>query len=205
MENNDYPYPDYPLSKSTILLPEYTADIEHYTPIDFASKVVSKETEGGNIERHRTPYDNTRSMHLVNHRSYLQGLLYYMDGLKLYIEKVRPFAMLKKNYIPDTQTEYRQVIHHTPTTSFGLWERIKILFGKPVIVTSELYLLDDSVHIVGVKSVGIVPPLYQSTMRGGMELSAPLSPKEQKEGDSPTFDTQNKPPKDAKNEDLEAS
>jgi hypothetical protein len=165
----------YPLPEGTILLPEHSADIIKYTPGDYAEHIVEKETEAHSLPKYTTPYDTVRSESMLKHRSYLEALQYYIQTVKLYIDRYRPYALLEKKVVPGTDREYREVIHHTTTTHFGLWERIKILFGKPVVVRSELYASDDSVHIVGSKAIGHVPPLYTRTIRKGGGLSAPLS------------------------------
>lgn len=165
----------YPLPEGTILLPEYSADITNNTPAAFASRIVENETNADSLLKYMTPHDTTDNVNVLKHRSYLGAIQYYMAALKKHIELYRPYAMLPKKYVPGTQREYREVIHHTTTTKFGLWDRIKILFGKPVIVASELYAAEDSVHIVGSKAVGHVPPLYTRTIGKGEGLSAPLS------------------------------
>jgi len=45
--------------------------------------------------------------------------------------------------INNTEINYLDVVHHTTTTRFSLWDRIKILFGEKVIVESKLYTAEE--------------------------------------------------------------
>lgn len=170
---------EYPLPENEILLPENGADIENYTSIAFAKKMVEVRTAASMLHAYKMSYDTVLNTDTLKHRAFLAALLHYKDSLRVYIDKYRPYARLKKKFVPGSngKKEYVEVIHHTTTSHFTTWERIKILFGKPVIVTSELYTTDEKVIIVGAKAISSVPALYEPTIKNDAGLSTGLSNK----------------------------
>lgn len=64
--------------------------------------------------------------------------------------------MSKTKIINDKKLPYRGTINHTTTTYFSFKSRIKILFGKPVIVASDIYTSTD-VEILGSSANATVP------------------------------------------------
>lgn len=66
---------------------------------------------------------------------------------------------IRKKIINGKEVEYSDVIHHTTTTSFNFWDRIKILLGKNLITTSQIYTTNELCHIVGSEAQAEVEPL----------------------------------------------
>jgi hypothetical protein len=64
--------------------------------------------------------------------------------------------------------DYLDVVHHTTTTKFKMWDRIKILFGKEIITQSELYTNHDHCLILGTTAKSYVPPIIRRKEKGGV-------------------------------------
>jgi hypothetical protein len=66
-----------------------------------------------------------------------------------------------------------KIIHHT-TSVFCFWDRIKILFGKRLIISSVIYTKAES-QVVGSESEGTwVEPFVKSKLRGMAENSVSI-------------------------------
>lgn len=78
------------------------------------------------------------------------------------------------------EVEYLDVVHHTTTTKFGFWDRIKILLGKEVITNSELYTDHEHCIIVGSTAKTHVPPIITRKQKGGYVMS-PMDPQESRD------------------------
>lgn len=64
------------------------------------------------------------------------------------------------------------VIHHRTVSQLSLWDRVKVFFGKPVIVESEIWIRDSKngsgkVLVTGSVSRAHVPPVVVRRSRGG--------------------------------------
>lgn len=57
------------------------------------------------------------------------------------------------------------VIHHRTVSQLSLWDRVKVFFGKPVIVESEIWIRDSK--NAGSVSRAHVPPVVVRRSRGG--------------------------------------
>lgn len=67
----------------------------------------------------------------------------------------------KRKTINGREFEYLDVIHHTTTTKFKFWDRVKILFGKEIMVSSEIYTQHEWCRIIGSESRASVAPLIK--------------------------------------------
>jgi hypothetical protein len=74
----------------------------------------------------------------------------------------------RKKTINGREVEYLDVIHHTTTTKFKFWDRIKILLGKEVITSSELYTQHEWCKVVGSEAKTHVAPLIKRKSIGMM-------------------------------------
>jgi hypothetical protein len=61
------------------------------------------------------------------------------------------------------EVEYLDVIHHTTTIKFKFWDRIKILLGKEVITSSEIYTQHEWCKVVGSEAKTHVAPLINES------------------------------------------
>lgn len=57
---------------------------------------------------------------------------------------------------------FRDMIKHTVQAKFTMWQRIKILFGKPVYINSSIYLKERGTVVVASEASNHVPPLFRS-------------------------------------------
>lgn len=74
----------------------------------------------------------------------------------------------RKKTINGREVEYLDVIHHTTTAKFKFWDRIKILLGKEVITSSELYTQHEWCKVVGSEAKTHVAPLIKRKSVGMM-------------------------------------
>ena len=74
----------------------------------------------------------------------------------------------RKKTINGREVEYLDVILHTTTTKFKFWDRIKILLGKEVITSSELYTQHECCKVVGSEAITHVAPLIKRKSVGMM-------------------------------------
>ena len=58
--------------------------------------------------------------------------------------------MKMKKEINGQTYEYLDCIHHTTTTKFPIWQRILQLFGKPIVIESEIYTENETNVLVSV-------------------------------------------------------
>lgn len=80
---------EYPLPENEILLPENGADIENYTSIAFAKKMVEVRTAASMLHAYKMSYDTVLNTDTLKHRAFLAALLHYKDSLRVYIDKYR--------------------------------------------------------------------------------------------------------------------
>lgn len=76
----------------------------------------------------------------------------------------------RKKTINGREVEYLDVIHHTTTTKFKFWDRIKILLGKEVITSSELYTQHEWCKVVGSEAKSSVAPLIVKKSKGMINM-----------------------------------
>lgn len=74
--------------------------------------------------------------------------------------------MKQKKIINDIEIEYMDVIIHTTTTKFKLWDRIKILLGKRVTTTSSIYTLNPECLVQGSEARASVERLIKKKSIG---------------------------------------
>ncbi len=77
--------------------------------------------------------------------------------------------------------DYLDVVHHTTTTKFDFWDRIKILFGSEVVTESELYTNHDHCLIVGSEAKTRIPSLIKRKHKGGLVQYTPLNQDERRD------------------------
>lgn len=74
----------------------------------------------------------------------------------------------RKKTINGREVEYLDVIYHITTPKFKFWDRIKILLGKEVITSSEIYTQNEWCIVVGSKAKTHVAPLIKRKSVGMM-------------------------------------
>lgn len=68
--------------------------------------------------------------------------------------------------------EYLDVVHHRTTTKFKGWDKIKILFGREVIVNSQLFTKHEHCQVICSEAIAHVAPMIKRKSTGkGMALS----------------------------------
>lgn len=77
-------------------------------------------------------------------------------------------AEKKKKVINGREVEYLDVVHHSTTTKFKMWDRIKILLGKKAVTSSELYTQHDWCKVVGSEAKTYVERLIPKKSVGMM-------------------------------------
>lgn len=77
---------------------------------------------------------------------------------------------VSKKTINGREIEYLDVIHHSTTTKFNLWDRIKILLGCEVIISSEIYTQHEWCKVVGSEAKTRVAPLIKRNHRGMAQI-----------------------------------
>jgi len=83
---------------------------------------------------------------------------------------------MNKKIINSREFEYGDEVIHTTTTFLGFWDRIKVLFGKPVIVQSSIYCKEPVVSVMGSEARTTVPRFIQRKQKGGFECLSSVSP-----------------------------
>jgi hypothetical protein len=73
---------------------------------------------------------------------------------------------IRKKTINGREIEYLDVIHHHATIQFSVWDRIKILIGKKVVVSSDIYVMSQCCIVSGSEAVTRVYPLIQRKSKG---------------------------------------
>ena len=72
----------------------------------------------------------------------------------------------RKKILPDgKEIQHRDVITHTTTTKFGLKDRLRILFGQPVINLSQIYSDHEDAKILGSEAKAFVPRLFKKKIK----------------------------------------
>lgn len=114
-------------------------------------------------------FHNGLKMYEVSYK-YYDGLHRLFQYKKNYVRSNRISSNMKTNkiIIGNKEIEYLDVVYHCTTTRFSFWDRIKILLGKPVIVDSEIYTLNEEVVILGSQSKSYVPVLIPKKQKGFM-------------------------------------
>ncbi len=70
---------------------------------------------------------------------------------------------------------HKDVIHHTTTTVFGFFDRIKILFGRKVFITSQIYTMNDTCEVICSKAHTVVEKIFKNKSTGqGLMQSEPI-------------------------------
>ncbi len=98
--------------------------------------------------------------------------------LQLAMEKIdiqEKYILREKTTINGKEIEHLDVVFHTTRTKFRMWDRIKILLGKEVVIESELYTMHEHCKIAGSKAKGYVPKLFPSKEKGGIFMMAELN------------------------------
>lgn len=75
------------------------------------------------------------------------------------------------------EMEYLDAIYHTSKGVFGLWERIRLLFGRQVIFNVRIYTMNEECKIVGAKTDVSVSPFFQRKSSGMGEMTSTSSGK----------------------------
>lgn len=83
----------------------------------------------------------------------------------------------KKKTVNGREIEYLDVVHHSTTTKFNWWDRIKILLGKSAVTNSELYTQHDWCKIVGSEAMTSVERLMPKKSVSMMQMAEPVEKK----------------------------
>lgn len=59
------------------------------------------------------------------------------------------------------QIEYLDVIYHTTTAKFTFWDRVRILFGKPLTISSSIYTKNTEILVSGSEAITSVEPFFK--------------------------------------------
>lgn len=87
------------------------------------------------------------------------------------IDKLTTTATEKQIKIINGRTfKHLDVVHHTTTTKFKFWDRIKILLGREAITQSKLYTAHEYCNIVGSEAKTFVAVLFQKRRKQGYGL-----------------------------------
>ena len=72
--------------------------------------------------------------------------------------------------LPNGTIEYMSEITHASKLRFSLWQRIKILFGRPVYYQATVYLADENFSIVGSERYVYVEQFFPGPPEAEMEV-----------------------------------
>ncbi len=70
--------------------------------------------------------------------------------------------------------EHNDVIFNRVTTSFSIWDRVKLLLGYKAITESSIYTLNEDAKVVASVSTTYVPPLIKRRSKGMIEQKSPI-------------------------------
>lgn len=79
-----------------------------------------------------------------------------------------------KKIINGREIEYGDELIHTTNSQFGLWDRVKILLGKKVTITSHIYT-KEIVNTVASEATTSVCVLFPKKRRSGLQLSGDIN------------------------------
>ena len=65
----------------------------------------------------------------------------------------------------------KDIIIHTTTTNLSFIKRIRVLFGKPIIITSKIYTDHEECKVIKSEASDYVPSLFPKKEKGGFENS----------------------------------
>ncbi len=79
------------------------------------------------------------------------------------IKNIEP--MYDEKTINGKSIKYSAVIHHVTVSRLSFWDRIRVLFGKSIRVSSNIYTLTPNVDIVASEASEEVEPLFKKKRR----------------------------------------
>jgi len=82
------------------------------------------------------------------------------------MENKKPTAKIE---LDGKTVEFYDAIHHNITSTFGWWERIKILFGIKYHMSITIYVMNEEALVTGTKTVAWVPDVFPKKENGGYE------------------------------------
>jgi hypothetical protein len=68
--------------------------------------------------------------------------------------------------VNDRVVTHKDVIYHTTTTTFRFIDRIRILFGKRVIIQSDIFTMNDEAKVVATKATTHVEKVFRRKLKG---------------------------------------
>jgi len=77
---------------------------------------------------------------------------------------------MQKKTINGKEIEYGDCIHHTTTSYLSFWDKIKILFGQPITISSEIYCKNEAVNTIISTAEAFVPTfrIFRKKQKGGL-------------------------------------
>lgn len=61
----------------------------------------------------------------------------------------QPLIMISE--VNGKEVRHLEVLYHNTKTTFSFWDRVRILFGRQVVVSSRIYTMNESVDVVAVE------------------------------------------------------
>lgn len=74
--------------------------------------------------------------------------------------------------------KHKEIIHHNSKTKFSWKDRLRILFGQPSIIKTEIFTMNDEITVLASRVTTFVPKIIPKRTQDGTAMIKELSQQE---------------------------